>query len=313
MKNSSQKYYTPIQLKMPVDMERIIEVDDPVYSFNEVMCHIDLKRYFVEKGHKTGRPSYDKEKLLKVVLFAFMEEGYESTRKIKKLCKTDIRFLWLLDGEEAPSHMTIANFINEELKGNIEAIFEEINEYIFEKEAVDLRHIYIDGTKITANANRYSWVWKKSCETNRKKVFAKVSELVEAMNSSGLELQGVKFGTREEYAIEYLEYIIDEYVRFMDLKPDKVVRGRGHHKSTALRLYGKLLAYIKRLKCYARHIEICGEKRNSYSKTDKDATFMRVKRDHMGNDQLLPAYNVQLGICDEYIAAYDVETVPKNV
>ena len=197
--------------------------------------------------------------------------------------------------------------IKREHQGNIEEIFEEINEYIFEKEAVDLRHIYIDGTKITANANRYSWVWKKSCETNRKKVFAKVSELVEAMNRSGLELQGVKFGTREEYAIEYLEYIIGEYARLMDLEPDKVVRGRGHHKSTALRLYDKLLEYIKRLKCYARHIEICGEKRNSYSKTDKDATFMRVKRDHMGNDQLLPAYNVQLGICDEYIAVYDVK------
>ena len=124
---------------MPVEMERMIEADDPVYSFNEV----------------------------------------------KKLCKTDIRFLWLLDGEEAPSHMTIANFINE-----------EINRYIFEKGAVDLQHIYMDGTKITANANRYSWVWKKSCETSRKKVFVKVSEVLEAMNGSGIELQGVKFGTR---------------------------------------------------------------------------------------------------------------------
>ena len=292
---------------MPVEMERMIEVDDPVYSFNEVMCHIDLKRYFVKRSHKTGRPEYDKEKLLKVVLFSFMEEGYESTRRIKKLCKTDIRFLWLLDGEEAPSHMTIANFINEELKGSIEEIFEEINRYIFEKEAVDLQHIYMDGTKITANANRYSWVWKKSCETSRKKVFVKVSEVLEAMNRSGIELQGVKFGTREEYAIEYLEYILGEYAKLMELQPDKAVRGRGHRKSMALRLYDKLLEYVKRLKCYARHIEICGEKRNSYSKTDKDATFMRVKRDYMGNDQLLPAYNVQLGICDEYIAVYDVK------
>ena len=128
-------------------MERIIDIDDPVYSFNEVICHIDLKRYFVEKERKTGRPMYDREKLLKVVLFAFAEEGYESLRKINKLCKTDIRFLWLLDGERAPSHMTIDNFINQELKGKIEEIFEEINRYIFEKEAVDLRHIYIDGTK----------------------------------------------------------------------------------------------------------------------------------------------------------------------
>ena len=199
------------------------------------------------------------------------------------------------------------NFINEELKGSIEEIFEEINGYVFEKEAVDLQHIYMDGTKITANANRYSWVWKKSCETSRKKVFVKVSEVLEAMNRSGIELQGVKFGTREEYAIECLEYILGEYTKLMELQPDKVVRGRWHRKSMALRLYDKLLEYVKRLKCYAQHIEICGEKRNSYSKTDKDATFMRVKRDYMGNDQLLPAYNVQLGICDEYIAVYDVK------
>ena len=113
MKNQSQGYYTPIQLKMPVDMERMIEVDDPVYSFNEVLRHIDLKRYFVEEeDHKTSRPGYDGEKL-----FAFMEEGYQATRKIKKLCRTDIRFLWLLDEEQEPSHTTICNFINNQLKG----------------------------------------------------------------------------------------------------------------------------------------------------------------------------------------------------
>ena len=144
MKNQSQEYYTPIQLKMPVDMERMIEVTDPVYSFNEVLRHIDLKRYFVEEEHKTGRPKYDEEKLMKVILFGFMEEGYVSTRRMEKLCKTDIRFLWLLDETPAPSHMTIDNFINQQLKVCIEEIFLEINQYIFEKEAVDLRHIYID-------------------------------------------------------------------------------------------------------------------------------------------------------------------------
>ena len=105
---------------MPVEMERMIEVDDPVYSFNEVLRHMDLKKYFVEEEeHKTGRPEYGAETLLKVVLFAFMEEGYESTRKIKKLCRTDIRFMWLLDGKKAPSHMTISNFINHEYRGNL--------------------------------------------------------------------------------------------------------------------------------------------------------------------------------------------------
>ena len=94
MNKQSLEYFTPIQLKMPVKMERMIEVDDPVYSFSEVLRHIDLRKYFVEgKGHKTGRPRYDREKRLKVLLFAFMEEGYQALRKIEKLCKTDIRFV----------------------------------------------------------------------------------------------------------------------------------------------------------------------------------------------------------------------------
>ena len=108
MKNqNTENYSTPIQLKLPVDMERIIKISDPVYSFNEVMEHMDLNKYFVEEDHKTGRPKYDRVKLLKIVLFAFMEFGYCSVRFIQKLCETDIRFLWLLDETEAPSHMTL--------------------------------------------------------------------------------------------------------------------------------------------------------------------------------------------------------------
>ena len=77
--------YTPIQLKLPVDMERIIEINDSVYTFNEVVSHIDLRKYFVEKDYKaTGRPRYEREKLLKVLLFAFMEHGYPSLREINK-------------------------------------------------------------------------------------------------------------------------------------------------------------------------------------------------------------------------------------
>ncbi|WP_164473225.1 transposase, partial [Clostridium sp. E02] len=83
--------------------------------------------------------------------------------------------------------------------------------------------------------------------------------------------------------------------------------GIGHRKSMEQRQYQEMQGYLERLKSYAKHIEVCGEKRNSYSKTDQDATFMRIKRDYMGNDQLLPAYNLQVGICDEYIAVVDVK------
>ena len=126
--------YTPIQLKLPVDLENIIEINDAVYAFNEVVSHIDLKKYFVEKGYKaTGRPRYEREKLLKVLLFAFMEQGYPSLREIEKLCKVDIRFIWLRDEMKAPSYVTLCDFINQELSCSLEEIVQEINNYIFDR------------------------------------------------------------------------------------------------------------------------------------------------------------------------------------
>ncbi len=314
MKNNKQPqvYYNTYQLKIPVEIEKIIEISDPVYTFCEVVDRIDLNKYVANEESNTGRPRYDRTALLKVILFAFMEEGYVSVRKIEKLCKTDIRFMWLLRETFTPSFMTIDNFMKKELKDSIENIFAEINSYIFEKEKVDTEHIYIDGTKIIANANRYSWVWKKSCVKNRDKTFVKVSALLEEMNIS-IENFGVKLGLREEYAIEYLEELLERYAELMQISPQKVIRGRGHRKTAAQRCYDKLLEYIKTLKRYAESIEICGESRNSYSKTDHGASFMRMKTDYMGNDQLLPGYNIQMGICDEYIAVYDVKQYASDI
>ena len=293
-------------MKLPLEISKIIEITDPVYTFCEVMDHIDLNKHLAVKECRTGRPRYDSKTMLKIVLFAFMENGYVSTRSIEKLCKTDIRFMWLLNEMPAPSHMKIDNFMNEELSGNIEEIFKEVNGYIFSEEEVDTNHVYIDGTKIAANANKYSWVWKKSSQKNRDKTFAKVTALLEEINSQ-IVYMGVRFGLREEYAIEYLEEIIEKYKSLTGIEPGDIAHGRGHRKSAEQKNYEKLIEYCEKLRKYAEHIKICGEDRNSYSKTDRDATFMRMKKDYMGNDQLLPGYNIQLGMCDEYIAVYDVK------
>ena len=151
--NNTNGNYTPRQLKLPLEIEKLIDLADPVYTFCEVMDHVDLSRYFVEKDYKTGRPRCDAIKLLKVILFAFMEHGISSLRDIEKLCRTDIRYMYLLDEMKAPSHATFGNFIRDELTTSIEQIFQDINRYIFEVDKVDLKHTYIDGTKIEANAN----------------------------------------------------------------------------------------------------------------------------------------------------------------
>jgi len=305
--NNTNDNYTPRQLKLPLEIEKIIDISDPVYSFSEIVDCIDFTSHFALKESKTGRPRYNPTVMLKIILFSFMENGYLSLRNIEKSCKTDIRYMWLLDGMAVPSFATFGNFIRDELTHSVEDIFLAMNQVIFEKEKVDLEHVYIDGTKIEANANKYTWVWKKSCIVNRDKVFLKVTELLERINREELSFLNIKFETRSEYAIEYLDGILSEYAKIYGLNPQRFVSGKGHRKSIWQRHYQELEGYRNRLSKYAKHIEVCGEKRNSYSKTDHGATFMRIKTDYMGNDQLLPAYNMQVAVCDEYIAAIDVK------
>ena len=123
---------------------------------------------------------------------------------------------------------------------------------------MDLEHTYIDGTKIEANANRYTWVWKKSCIKNREKVFDKISCLIDSMNQNVLGYLEVKLEKREEYAIDYVAELLEMYQKATDLDESAFVSGRGHRKSIQQRQYQKMAEYLERLKTYATHIEICG-------------------------------------------------------
>ena len=233
--NYTTNYSTPIQLKLPVEIEKIIDLTDPVYTFREVMDHVDLGKYFAMKGSKEGRPRYDCEKLLKVILFAHMENGYPSLRDIEKFCKTDIRYLWLLDGMKAPTFKTIGNFMNEILVDSIEDIFRDMNKYIFAVENVDQTHLYIDGTKMEANANKYTWVWKKASIRSRERLYKKLTMLFQEMNETTLLAYGVQIGIREEYAIEYVEDIFDKFKDLTNICEEAIPRGKGHHKTKAQR------------------------------------------------------------------------------
>jgi hypothetical protein len=137
-------------------------------------------------------------------------------------------------------------------------------------------------------------------------VFLKLSELIREINQD-IAPFGLRFEEREEYAVEYVEQLLSNYKAIMNLNPAEFITGRGHRKTPEQRIFQQIDSYLERLKRYAMSIEICGEERNSYSKTDHDAAFMRVKNDYMGNGQLLPSYNMQIGICDEYIAVVDAK------
>lgn len=296
---NTTSHFNPKQGFLPMFISEFLPITDKVLVFDHLMEGINLKQYL--KGptfHEAGRRGYNQVDLLKTVLFGFMS-GYTSLRKLEEACRTNIRFMYLMNNE-TPSYKTFGDFINS-LSDSIVQIFNEINKKIFIEDSVDLNHIYIDGTKLEANANKYSWVWKKATIKSRDRLFVKITKLLDDINKE-LSCAGLKIETELEYTTDYLRDQLDCLADLWAINKKQFIYGRGHHKTAHQRWYENLEAYASKLEEYVQKIEICGPNRNSYSKSDHDATFMRIKKDYMGNDQLLPAYNIQFGICDEYIA-----------
>ena len=223
---------------------------------------------------------------------------------MEKQCKINIRYMYLMDYEQ-PSYRAFSYFINKEIEGQIEDIFKAVMDYIIREDHVDLQHLYIDGSKFEANANKYTWVWKKATEKSRYRLFEKINKELTVIDEE-LACVGFKVETNTEYTPESLENILNRYSFVAKVDPSTFKHGKGQRKSATQRHYETLESYLRKLRQYVRQIRICGPDRNSYSKTDPDATFMRIKKDYMGNDQLLPAYNIQIGVADEYIVVADV-------
>ena len=267
------------------------------------MGEIDLEKYLkCIPRHYTGRLRYNPVSMLKTVLFGFMTNGYISLRELEDQFRVNLRFMYLME-HETPSYRTFGYFINEVIGGSVEEIFNDINKKIFEKEQVDLQHLYIDGSKF--EANRYSWVWKKATERSRYHLFEKITALFQEINEE-IAYTGMQFCVNTEYAPEYIREAAMKYAEMWQLDESRFVHGKGRRKTMQQRHYERLVEYEEKLGEYVEKISVCGEGRNSYSKTDHSATFMQIKTDYMGNDQLLPAYNVQIGVADEYIAVVDV-------
>lgn len=305
MKNQTTTYSKPKQGILPMFISDFLDICDPVLTFDEFMEGIDLNKYLnALPEHDTGRIRYNPVNMLKTVLFGFMTNGYMSLRELDDSCKVNIRFMYLMDNEK-PSYRTFGYFINEILADSIEDIFNDISKKIFKEEKVDLNHLYIDGSKFEANANKYSWVWKKATEKSRYRLYEKVTILLNEMNDA-LVWSGLQIQTNTEYVPEELKEILSRYAAIWEIDKNRFIYGKGHRKTLQQRQYEKLQEYIAKLEAYIEKVAICGPERNSYSKTDHSATFMRIKTDYMGNDQLLPAYNVQIGVADEYIAVVDV-------
>lgn len=288
----------------PVFFEDCLDLRDPVKQFDRLMEEAGIEQYVrAEMGRRPGRPGYNPVNMLKTILFGYMNEGSISLRKLEDNCRVNLRYQYLMDGEK-PSYRSFGYFI-EDLKVGIEDLFYGITKEITESEGVDLKHLYIDGTKLEANANKYTFVWKKSTEKNRYKLFGRITELLKEINDE-LRYEGLKLEAKSEYIPEELDGMLRAYLDHYGLKESEFPHGKGRHKTKQQRKAEQLQKYIRKLGEYGEKLRICGEDRNSYSKTDPGATFMRMKRDHMRNDQTLPGYNIQIGVADEYVVVADI-------
>lgn len=297
--NSKQIYhlhYNAKELKLPLDLGIKIPFDSEVRTFDEVFDKSGVKKHLI--ANELGRDGYNLVSMLKLVLFCNMINIY-SLRDMEKAAKNDIRIMWLTD-EITPSHQAIGNFINKHLTTSLKDIFKELNDYIIKNDNVNTDIIYIDGTKIESAANKYTFVWRGAVEKFESKLHLKITKLIKKLNKE-YNPSGISFNEYDLYELNYLENIKMFLEKQIGLSNPVFVYGSGKRKTSLQRFYEEISEYITKLKEYKNHLEIMGKTRNSYSKTDHDATFMRMKEDYMQNQQLKPGYNLQIGVSDEYI------------
>ena len=294
------------QFRLPLELEVLIPNDDPVRLLNVFVEGMELTDLYQTYG-KIKKSQASPRQLFKIVIYAAMNRIY-SSRDIECSCRRDINFMYLLEGKPAPDHATIARFISLHLSQCSKKTLAEVTALLKDLGEISGVHIFIDGTKIESAANRYTFVWKKAVTKLQKRLCEKIAVLVEELELLyGIRLifNGRKFGLRTLKKIRKKLYAIkkEEGIIF--------VHGCGRRKSRLQRSIETLEGYMEKLKEYTKKIYNCGD-RNSYSKTDPDATFMRMKEDHMMNGQLKPAYNLQHGVDSEYITWLDVTQRPTD-
>lgn len=284
---NSTKNYRSLQLKMQFDVETYIPEDSKVQLVCKIIEEMNLSS-IQSTYSKMGRKSVvDPVILLKVLMFCY-SEGIYTSRKIEAFCKYDTRAFFLLEGAKAPDHTTINRFRNQ-LEVFSQDLLTQFVELLVKENHLNLKTIYIDGTKIESVAGRYTFVWRKTVEKYQKKLQEKAIAELDLPEDSSLE--------------QVKKCVNQEYNRIRNICRDNktiFVYGTGKRKTQYQRDYEHFKEMSEKLEQYEEHLRLMGD-RNSYSKTDHDATFMRMKEDHMRNGQLKPAYNIQLASSGAFI------------
>lgn len=302
MSHSKFKPYHQDQLYLlPPSLEELIEEKHPLRLVNEIIDKIDIKP-LEGQYNGGGTSSYHPKMLLKVMVYGYLRNVY-SSRKIEEMLKENIHMMWI-SRMNKPDHHTINRFRSERLAKVLEKVFSQIVLLLAESEQLSLKEIYIDGTKIEANANKYTFVWGKAIKYNKERIKEQLKELWSY--SRGVAKEELE---KEEEAL--FSEIDPEKVKETINKIDEEIKEKPGSKKVKQKLkYGKK-NWPEKLKKYEEQEEKLG-KRNSYSKTDEDAAFMRMKEDHMFNGQLKAGYNVQISSNNQYIVNYSIHQKPTD-
>ncbi len=282
------------QIKLPLDIEISIPSDDPVRLVSAFVEEMNLSDLY-ETYDRIRKSQASPRQMLKIVIYAAMNRIY-SSRDIESSCKRDINFMYLLEGAPAPDHSTLARFISLHLSQCSKSVMSQVGTILLDLGEISGENIFIDGTKIESVANKYTFVWKKAVTKN----MAKLAEKICMFCAECEELYDFKVVYKDQISLRTLKRLRKKLYKIKKDEAIEFVHGIGKRKTMLQRSIEKLEEYTEKLKEYTNKLYKCG-RRNSYSKTDNDATFMRMKEDAMLNGQLKPAYNLQHGVDAEYV------------
>jgi len=304
------------QVVLPLDLEIKLHKNDIAYVVNDVVESIpdDAFEGFVRE---TGCPAYHPRMMMKIILCAYTQSVF-SGRKIEGLLNDSVRMMWLAQGYE-PSYRTINRFrVHPNVKELLRHCFVQFRCQLVQEKVIEAEAIFIDGTKIEANANKFTFVWRKSTERYSAKLVEKSNQMYDELLKKEI-IPEIERESADELSTEELNKIVeklDEKVEGYDKKIEASANGSERKKIRSERKEPKQYRkqfkdFVVRKQKYQQDMVIYGD-RNSYSKTDHDATFMRMKDDYMKNGQLKAGYNVQLATEGQYALAYDVFPNPTD-
>jgi transposase len=289
-------YHQRQAMLLPPSLDELIKANHPVRVVDDVLSKIDIRPLIGQ--YKTGGASnYHPGMLLKVLVYAYINNIY-SSRKIEEALQQNIHFMWL-SGMSTPDHNTINRFRGERLKEPLKKIFTQVVHLLAAEGLLSIKELYTDGTKIEANANRYTFVWGNAIKTNKEKMKLQLDELWKYA-------QSIAASELDDTDPSGFDKIDKEKVAATIAKIDAALQNKPVSKQVKQKLNYAKKNWPAALDKYEQQEAVMGEQRKSFSKTDTDATFMRMKEDHMKNGQLKPAYNLQVSSNNQYITHYSI-------